>query len=113
MVCFFVYFGMLSWCGPCRILSPVLEKVTSDVSFSNGNEVDLITINTDEESALAQKYKVRSLSSRLHPTKIIHIPFQVTALPTVIAFRDGKPIEQFIGAQPTPVVQEWIRRLSS
>jgi hypothetical protein len=47
------------------MLSPALEKATSDTQFSNGKEVDLITIDTDVESALAQKYKVRSLSSRL------------------------------------------------
>jgi len=82
------------WCGPCRMLSPALEKATSDTQFSNGKEVDLVTIDTDQESALAQQYKV-------------------TALPTVIAFRDGKPIEQFVGAQPAAAVQEWIRRLSS
>lgn len=58
----FVYFVILSWCGPCRMLSPALEKATSDTQFSNGKEVDLITIDTDEESALAQKYKVRSTS---------------------------------------------------
>jgi thioredoxin 1 len=95
------------------MLSPALEKATSDTQFSNGKEVDLITIDTDEESALAQKYKVRSLSLPLHPMNIIHLCFQVTALPTVIAFRDGKPIDQFVGAQPAPAVQEWIRRLSS
>jgi thioredoxin-like negative regulator of GroEL len=44
---------------------------------------------------------------------LIHMLFQVTALPTVIAFRHGKPIEQFVGAQPAAAVQEWIRRLSS
>jgi hypothetical protein len=42
------------------MLSPVLEKTTSDTQYSNGKEVDLMTINTDEEGALAQKYGVSS-----------------------------------------------------
>jgi hypothetical protein len=44
------------------MLSPVLEKTTSDTQYSNGKEVDLITIDTDEESALAQKYRVSDCS---------------------------------------------------
>ncbi|PVF98945.1 thioredoxin-like protein, partial [Serendipita vermifera] len=82
------------WCGPCKMISPILEKVTSDTKFSNGKEVDLITIDTDEEGALAQKYKV-------------------TALPTVIAIRDGQVLNQFVGAQPAPAVQEWVKALST
>lgn len=39
------------------MLSPILEKATSDTQYSNGKEVDLVTINTDDEGVLAQKYK--------------------------------------------------------
>jgi hypothetical protein len=44
------------------MLSPVLEKTTSDTQYSNGKEVDLMTIDTDEEGALAQKYGVSTVS---------------------------------------------------
>lgn len=82
------------WCGPCKMLSPILERITSDTTYSNGKEVDLVTINADEEPGLTEK-------------------FQVRGLPTVIAFRDGKPIEHFVGAAPANVVQEWIKKLSA
>jgi hypothetical protein len=54
------------------MLSPVLEKTTSDTQYSNGKEVDLMTINTDEESALAQKYQVSYCS-------ISHVPIGGTS----------------------------------
>ncbi|KAG8801972.1 hypothetical protein FRC18_007672 [Serendipita sp. 400] len=82
------------WCGPCRVLSPTLEKITSNTKYSNGKEVDLFTIDTDAEGELAVKYKV-------------------SALPTVIALRDGQVLEQFVGAQPPATVESWIKRLST
>ncbi|KAI0253549.1 thioredoxin-like protein [Lactifluus subvellereus] len=71
------------WCGPCKVLSPILEKLAedADVKTGSGRPIDLVTVDTDEHSALAQKYQVR-------------------ALPTVVAFRDGQPINQFVGALP-------------
>jgi hypothetical protein len=44
------------------MLSPVLEKTTLDTQYSNGKEVDLMTIDTDEEGALAQKYQASYFS---------------------------------------------------
>ncbi|TFK42338.1 thioredoxin-like protein [Crucibulum laeve] len=68
------------WCGPCHQLSPILEKLTKEPNTSgSGLPLDLVKIDTDAEFELGQKYKVR-------------------ALPTVIAFKDGKPVSQFVGA---------------
>jgi len=49
-----------SWCGPCRVLSPVLEKVVgnAEIKTGSGRSIDLVTIDTDEHGALAQKYGV-------------------------------------------------------
>jgi len=81
------------WCGPCKTLSPSLEKITSDTTETGGKEVDLVTIDTDVQAELAQKYQIRSL-------------------PTVTAFKGGKPLGHFVGAIPPPqlkkVVNEWL-----
>ncbi|GAA5891404.1 hypothetical protein JCM5296_006514 [Sporobolomyces johnsonii] len=75
------------WCGPCRFLTPVLEKVVTDDSG-----VDLMTIDTEEQLELAQRYKIRSL-------------------PTVMAFKNGEVIGQFIGAQPEAGVREFVKKI--
>ncbi len=77
------------WCGPCRMLGPVLEKL---VGQRNG-EVLLAKVNTDEQQRLALSY-------------------QVDALPTVIAFRDGKPILDFVGLLGEPELVAFLDRLS-
>ncbi|THH16501.1 hypothetical protein EW146_g4153 [Bondarzewia mesenterica] len=76
------------WCGPCRTLSPILERLTPDES-----NLDLVTINTDEQIHLAAQFKV-------------------SALPTVIAFKHGKPIKQFVGALPEPQVRKFFDSLN-
>jgi len=80
------------WCGPCKVLGPILEKVTRDgVSTSGGGKpFDLVTIDTDDQGELAMKYGVR-------------------ALPTVIAFEDGEPVARFVGALPEPKVTEFLK----
>ncbi|GAA6000607.1 hypothetical protein JCM10207_004574 [Rhodosporidiobolus poonsookiae] len=72
------------WCGPCRFLSPVLEKVVNDESGA-----DLMTIDTDAHTELAQKYKI-------------------TSLPTVLAFKEGRILAKFIGAQPESGVRKFV-----
>ncbi|KAI0797554.1 thioredoxin-like protein [Abortiporus biennis] len=80
-----------NWCNPCKMLSPVLEKLTTDESIKSGSgkALDLVTVDTDVEGELAGKYGV-------------------TALPTVIAFKDGQPISQFKGAMPEHLVRKFI-----
>ena len=77
-----------SWCGPCKQLTPLLEKV---VRGYNGR-VRLRELNVDE-----------------HPT----IPGQlrIQSLPTVYAFRDGRPLHGFMGQQPESAVKAFIDRL--
>jgi len=70
------------WCGPCRTLMPMLERV---VNSMNGT-VKLAKVNTDEEQMLAQTFGIRSL-------------------PTVVLFKGGKPVDGFMGAQPEGVVR--------
>ncbi|KAI0072270.1 hypothetical protein K474DRAFT_1711744 [Panus rudis PR-1116 ss-1] len=76
------------------MLSPILEKLTAtdEVKTGSGKALDLVTVDTDTEIDLAQSYQIRSL-------------------PTVIAFKDGKPISQFMGAMPEQSVRNWLQSL--
>lgn len=82
------------WCGPCKVIGPVLGRVTKDgvLSSASGKPFDLVTIDTDKQGELAMKYGVR-------------------ALPTVIAFRDGEPVAKFVGAIPEAKVTEFLESL--
>jgi len=80
------------WCNPCKMLSPILEKVTTDPEVKSGSDrpLDLVTIDTDAQIELAQKYNIRSL-------------------PTVMAFKDGEPANRFVGALPEAQVRAFLR----
>jgi len=82
------------WCGPCRMISPILEKLIGDgnTKTGSGRSLDLVTIDTDKEIELAQKYQVRSL-------------------PTVMAFKDGKPVNHFIGALKEGDIKKFLQQL--
>lgn len=83
------------WCGPCRQLGPTIERLTSEPNKSgSGLPFDLVKVDTESEHGLALGQK-----------------YQVTALPTVIAFRDGKPIDKFVGALREPDVKAFLEKL--
>ena len=77
-----------SWCGPCKQLTPLIEKVVR----SYGGKVRLAKVNVDENQAIAAQLRVQSL-------------------PTVLAFRDGQPIDGFVGAQPESAIKAFVDRL--
>jgi putative thioredoxin len=76
------------WCGPCRALGPVLEKVERDYE----GKFRLVKVNSDQNPELAQRYRVRSI-------------------PYVVAFVDGKPHDAFVGALSERDVRAFIDRL--
>ncbi|EFI28356.1 hypothetical protein CC1G_13890 [Coprinopsis cinerea okayama7 len=83
------------WCGPCRQLSPVIEKLTQEPATSgSGLPIDLVKVDTDstEGQALGRKYRV-------------------TALPTVLAFKNGEVADGFLGAQPEAKIKQFIESL--
>ncbi len=76
------------WCGPCRALTPVLEKLAA----AYGGRFRLAKINSDENPELAAAFGVRSI-------------------PTVVGFRDGRPVAQFLGAVPESQARAFIEKL--
>ena len=76
------------WCGPCRVLKPILEKVASEY----GGKFKLAKVNSDENHEIAAAYGVRSILD-------------------VLAFKDGKPFSHFLGAVPESQVRAFIDEL--
>lgn len=76
------------WCGPCRALTPTLEKVARDYA----GKVKLVKINSDENQELAAALSIRSI-------------------PNVIAFKDGRAVSQFMGAVPESQVRAFFDKL--
>ena len=77
------------WCGPCRQLTPVLEKAVLEAAGA----VKLVKMNIDEHPAIAGQLGVQSI-------------------PAVIAFSDGQPVDGFMGAVPESQVKDFIKRLA-
>jgi len=76
------------WCGPCKALTPVLERVAKDYA----GRVKLVKVNSDENQELSAAFQIRSI-------------------PNVIAFKDGRPAAQFMGAQPEGQVRAFFEKL--
>ena len=76
------------WCGPCKQLTPILEKV---VTKKNG-KIFLVKINVDENQGIASQLNIQSI-------------------PTVYGFVDGKPIDAFQGAQPESKIETMVDKM--
>ena len=79
-----------TWCGPCKQLTPVLEKV---VTAAKG-AVKLVKIDIDQNQALAQQMRIQSV-------------------PTVYAFSGGRPVDAFQGAQPESQIKAFVDKLAA
>ena len=75
------------WCGPCRALTPVLERLEHELAGS----VVLVKVNSDENPEIAAALGVRGI-------------------PNVILFKDGKPVDSFVGAQPESQIRAFLAR---
>ena len=78
------------WCGPCKQLGPALEKAVRDAKGA----VRLVKINIDENPDLAQQMRIQSI-------------------PAVYAFKDGRPVDGFVGALPDSQVKQFIGKLAA
>jgi thioredoxin 1 len=66
------------WCGPCRVVAPVLEEIASE-----RDDLRVVKLNVDDNQQTAARY-------------------QVMSIPTLILFKNGRPAETIIGAMPKP-----------
>ncbi|MBI1210349.1 MAG: thioredoxin [Alphaproteobacteria bacterium] len=78
------------WCGPCRQLTPILEKVVREAKGA----IKLVKVNIDENQGIAQQLRIQSI-------------------PAVFAFRNGQPVDGFMGALPESQVRDFIKRLTA
>jgi putative thioredoxin len=76
------------WCGPCRTLGPLLERIERDYE----GRFKLVKINSDENPELAASFRIRSI-------------------PYVVAYFDGNPVDVFVGVLPEPQLKQFIDRL--
>ena len=69
------------WCGPCRMVAPVLEEIAGE----HGDKVTIAKVNTDENQGVAAQHGIMSI-------------------PTMMLFKDGEKIDQMVGALPKPQI---------
>lgn len=77
------------WCGPCRMLGPIFEELAED--HAGNSSIKFVKINTDEDSDLARK-------------------FQIRGIPTIKFIKNGKEVDQQVGAVPKEVINEFISK---
>ena len=73
------------WCGPCRMLAPILDQLSEEM----GAKIKIVKMNIDENPETPSKFGVRGI-------------------PTMLLFKEGKQIATKVGVQPKNALQEWI-----
>ncbi|TCT08072.1 thioredoxin [Aquabacter spiritensis] len=73
------------WCGPCRMVAPVLDEVSGEL----GDKLKIVKLNVDENPETASKYGIMSI-------------------PTLLLFKDGKIASRQVGAAPKAKLVQWI-----
>jgi thioredoxin 1 len=78
------------WCGPCRMVGPILEEIARE----QAGRVKIAKVNVDEQPELATEYNIMSI-------------------PAMLIFKQGKLVEQFVGALPKPAIlgklERWVK----
>jgi thioredoxin 1 len=75
------------WCGPCRMIGPALEEISTEMQ----GQVKIVKVNVDENQNLANKYGIRSI-------------------PALLAFKGGKVVNTMAGARPKGDLVKWIQQ---
>ena len=76
------------WCGPCKALTPILERQ----AFKRKEQMEVVKVNIDENQAIASQLRIQSI-------------------PAVFAFSDGQPVDGFMGAKSEPEVEKFFETL--
>ncbi len=76
-----------AWCGPCRMVAPVLEELADEM----GDHVTIGKLNVDEHQELSMR-------------------FQVSSIPTFVLFKDGEVVDRMMGAMPKAAFEKFISR---
>ena len=74
-----------TWCGPCRMLSPILDEVGEEMA----DKVDVVKVNVDDADEIAAQFRIMSI-------------------PTLLFFKDGQVVDKTVGAMPKPTLIEKI-----
>ncbi len=74
-----------TWCGPCRMLSPILDEVAEEMA----DKIEVVKVNVDDADEIAAQYRIMSI-------------------PTLLFFKDGKVVDKTVGAMPKPTLIEKI-----
>ncbi|MCC6467736.1 MAG: thioredoxin [Alphaproteobacteria bacterium] len=75
------------WCGPCRAIAPSLEDMSKDMA----GKVTVAKVNIDENPSIASKYQIRSI-------------------PTLMLFKNGKPVATRMGSLPKQALYQWVEQ---
>jgi len=75
-----------TWCGPCRMMAPVLEKISDELE----GQVNFYAVDVDENPELAAEYRVQSI-------------------PCLVLMKKGAFVDQSIGFKPQPAITSWIK----
>jgi thioredoxin 1 len=78
-----------TWCGPCRIIAPILEQIAEQ----RADEIKVVKLDVDENHQTTTRYNVRSM-------------------PTLMFFKGGQPVGQIIGAVPRAHIEQAIEQLA-
>ncbi len=73
------------WCGPCRMLTPILEELSSEIT----DKAVIVKVNIDQNPQIASQLGVRSI-------------------PTMILFKGGQAISNMVGVNPKPKIKTWV-----
>ncbi len=75
------------WCGPCRMIAPILDEIARDYA----GKIVVAKVDVDRNRGLAMRFGIMSI-------------------PTLILFKNGKPVDMMIGARPRPAIEDMIKR---
>ena len=76
------------WCGPCRMLSPILDEVEAEMA----DQVSVVKVNVDDADEIAARFRIMSI-------------------PTLLFFKNGVQVDKTVGAMPKPALVEKIKAL--